>query len=131
MSKNAKGADEKKFSAESKKIVKELVKAASSAGLELSLQKQLTSESPTKLDEKALERELFPDEDSPKKKKEGEETDLIVAEEAETGEVTIQDLNNYLGYSFGCCSYWLYFSFGLISSILQLYTTYFVSVWAD
>ena len=56
---------------------------------------------------------------------------MIIEEEADTGDVTIGDLNNYLSFSFGCWSYWMYFIFGLVSALLQLYTTYFVSDWSN
>ena len=65
------------------------------------------------------------------KKEVGKDGDLITAEEVEKGYVGIEDVNEYLAYAFGGWSYVGYFAFSIISSVLQLGTTYFVALWAS
>ena len=76
----------------------------------MTLSTQQVSDSPTK----PKEEELFPEEKELKKEK----TDLIVAEEADTGDVKLSDLNKYLSFSYGYWSYLLYFIFGFGSACL-------------
>lgn len=66
---------------------------------------------------KIKEEELFKEEDAKLAIKK-EVTDLIVKEEIDQGDVTIQDLNNYLSFGYGCCSYFAYFFMGLSSALL-------------
>ena len=122
----------KTFSAEVKGIARKLSYAAKDQGL--NLQTEMGEEESDDDGElkKELEAELFAEDDEEfKKKKKKESEELIVEEEAETGHIGCGDLMTYLNFTCGCFSFVIYFFFGLIAALAQLYTTYFVSVWAD
>jgi hypothetical protein len=120
--------DKKKFVDEKIKEVKRLASnALSNAGNTTGNENQ-EEDSPNKI----KEEDLFKEEDLKlKENKSKAPTDLIVKEDVDTGDVTIADLNNYLSFSYGCCSYFGYFFMGLSSALLQLYTTYYVSLWTN
>ena len=56
-----------------------------------------------------------------------EKVNLIVDEEQDTGAVTFTDVQNFLSYSYGCLSYPIFLFVGTLSSVLQLYSTFFLA----
>ena len=60
-----------------------------------------------------------------------EKVNLIVDEEQDTGAVTFTDVQNFLSYSYGCLSYPIFLFVGTLSSVLQLYSTFFLAEWTS
>jgi len=48
-------------------------------------------------------------------------------EETDEGRITLQDITNLLSFSVGRWGYFLFFLLGFAVSIVQLYTTFWVS----
>jgi hypothetical protein len=54
-----------------------------------------------------------------------------VAEETSVDEVTFKDVRNFVSFSYGNWAFVLYVLFGFAASVGQLFTTYWISMWAD